>query len=98
MRAFARETTMSRNEHVPLRPVTPAGGPSEAALPDGPHNPEARPCDRTGEPCAVCRGLTPVRVVRSEELLGDQREVFIVHQGEVYRLLRTRNDRLILQK
>lgn len=34
----------------------------------------------------------------SEELLGDRVEVKIVHGGEVYRLRRTRQDKLILYK
>jgi hemin uptake protein HemP len=37
-------------------------------------------------------------VVQSEELLHGQREVQIVHGTEVYRLLVTRNNKLILQK
>lgn len=35
---------------------------------------------------------------RSEELLGDRTEVFIVHGSETYRLRRTRQDKLILYK
>ena len=38
------------------------------------------------------------RVFRSEELFAGNRVVFIQHAGEKYRLLITRNDRLILQK
>jgi len=38
------------------------------------------------------------RFVRSEDLLQGHRELFILHGGQVYRLLRTRNDKLILQK
>ena len=38
------------------------------------------------------------RVVRSEELFAGHRVVLIQHGGEQYRLLITRNDRLILQK
>jgi hemin uptake protein HemP len=36
--------------------------------------------------------------VRSEELLRGSRELVIEHRGQQYRLLRTRNDRLILNK
>lgn len=36
--------------------------------------------------------------VRSDELLRGNREIVIEHRGEEYRLLRTRNDRLILNK
>ncbi len=39
-----------------------------------------------------------VRVIRSEELFAGDRVVLIQHAGEQYRLLITRNDRLILQK
>ena len=35
---------------------------------------------------------------RSEELLEGRREVFILHGKQIYRLLCTRNDKLILQK
>lgn len=36
--------------------------------------------------------------VRSEDLLRGRREIVIDHQGQEYRLLRTRNNRLILNK
>ncbi|NGY03466.1 hemin uptake protein HemP [Solimonas terrae] len=36
--------------------------------------------------------------VRSDELLRGAREIIIEHRGQEYRLLRTRNDRLILNK
>jgi hemin uptake protein HemP len=36
--------------------------------------------------------------VRSEDLLRGQREIVIEHHGLHYRLLLTRNDRLILNK
>jgi hemin uptake protein HemP len=38
------------------------------------------------------------RVIRSEEIFAGERVVMIQHAGERYRLLITRNDRLILQK
>ncbi len=38
------------------------------------------------------------RTIRSEDLLGDEKEVVIVHQNQLYRLRRTRNGKLILQK
>jgi hemin uptake protein HemP len=38
------------------------------------------------------------RVIPSEELFAGGRVVLIQHAGELYRLLVTRNDRLILQK
>lgn len=44
---------------------------------------------------AMCRDI---RSWQSQELLGQASEARIVHGGEVYRLLRTRNDKLILVK
>ena len=41
---------------------------------------------------------TDRRTWRSEELFGSEREIFILHRDEVYRLRRTRNEKLILQK
>jgi hemin uptake protein HemP len=35
---------------------------------------------------------------RSEELLGERNEVFILHNGETYRLRQTRQGKLILYK
>lgn len=35
---------------------------------------------------------------RSEELLGDRREILIQHGNEIYRLRRTRQGKLILHK
>lgn len=41
---------------------------------------------------------SPTPRVRSDELLRGSREIVIEHRGQEYRLLRTRNDRLILNK
>ena len=38
------------------------------------------------------------RTLRSDDLFDGQRLVYIEHAGQQYRLLITRNDRLILQK
>jgi len=43
-------------------------------------------------------GAAVVRTVRSEDLFAGQRVVLIQHAGEEYRLMITRNDRLLLQK
>lgn len=43
-------------------------------------------------------GAADVRKLRSEELFAGQRVVLIQHAGEEYRLMITRNDRLLLQK
>ncbi len=40
----------------------------------------------------------PELVIRTEELFGDRREVWIEHNGERYRLRITRRGKLILQK
>ena len=47
--------------------------------------------------CRVCREME-ARVVRSEDLMQGQRELLIVHGSNIYRLIRTKNDKLILQK
>lgn len=60
--------------------------------------PAPRICEHADDPCKLCREIAGMRVVDSEELLQGQRELLIVHAGQVYRLLRTRNNKLILQK
>lgn len=65
---------------------------------DAPPHPLPRACERADDPCTICKGMAGVRVLRSDDLLQGQREVFILHRGQLYRLLRTRNDKLILQK
>lgn len=52
----------------------------------GPHPPQPSPASR------------PVRTLRSEELFGADREVWIEHHGQYYRLRITRRGKLILQK
>jgi len=81
-------------------------GPSTASRP--PVDPQAvdpstppravRLCDSRKQPCDSCTELSSVRVIRSDELLQGERELFIVHGTQVYRLLCTKNDKLILQK
>jgi hemin uptake protein HemP len=53
---------------------------------------------RAGEAEAGSANREDVPIYRSEELLGGKRELFILHGNEIYRLIRTRNDKLILQK
>jgi len=55
-------------------------------------------CQHADDPCRFCRGIARARIVHSDELLQGQRELFILHAGQVYRLVRTRNDKLLLQK
>jgi hemin uptake protein HemP len=44
------------------------------------------------------RSADPPRMLRSDDLFNGKRLVLIEHAGQQYRLLITRNDRLILQK
>ena len=56
------------------------------------------------EPKATAPNATEVATAiprdawRSEELLGERTEVLILHNGEAYRLRRTRQGKLILYK
>jgi hemin uptake protein HemP len=52
---------------------------------------------QSDEPAEV-GGTEPQRVLRAEELFGDQREVWIELDGVRYRLRITRRGKLILQK
>jgi hemin uptake protein HemP len=60
-------------------------------------NPGKR-CELSQDWCRVCEKMSDIHVVSSEDLLQGRREVLIVHGDEVYRLLCTRNNKLILQK
>ncbi|MEZ6119070.1 MAG: hemin uptake protein HemP [Pirellulaceae bacterium] len=53
-----------------------------------PKNPGSSPAESAKEP----------RMIDSLSLLQGARELYIRHRGEVYRLLETRNGKLILQK
>lgn len=44
------------------------------------------------------KDLRPITVLDSAQLFADRREVRIRHRGECYRLLMTKNGRLILNK
>jgi hemin uptake protein HemP len=50
--------------------------------------------------CPASRASTPQegRVIRSEELLGDSRDLVILHAGQSYHLRQTRSGKLILTK
>ena len=54
--------------------------------------------DQSADDSAVNLPADSTRVIRSEEIFAGERIVLIQHAGERYRLLITRNDRLILQK
>jgi hemin uptake protein HemP len=84
-------------DRLPLS-VLPSSAPSGANPTSAAAVPRpAQCCDDRDVPCQVCKEIG-VRVVNSDELLQGARELLIVHAGQVYRLLRTRNDKLILQK
>ena len=54
--------------------------------------------DQKSDPELIPPAQPTSRAVNSKELLRGKREVQIQHLGEVYRLLLTRNGKLILQK
>jgi hemin uptake protein HemP len=58
----------------------------------------ATPCEKEDPQCKLCKQIKEMRVITAEELLQGHREMIILHAGQVYRLMRTRNDKLILQK
>ena len=62
------------------------------------HQHSGEPCDETDLKCQLCKQMKEMRVVTADELLQGHREMLILHAGQVYRLTRTRNDKLILQK
>lgn len=78
-------------------PPAVAGEPGKREAATAASEPPRRWCEHEDGPCQMCKEIG-ARVVRSEELLQGSRELFIVHGSQVYRLLRTRNDKLILQK
>lgn len=53
---------------------------------------------RDGAPIERGSPASGPREVSSEALFAGAREVLIVHRGERYRLIRTRQDKLILNK
>lgn len=61
------------------------------------NEPESSPGANCNTACPDTRP-TSIPTVRSDVLLGGGRELQIVHGHEVYRLLLTRNNKLILQK
>lgn len=89
-------------DHPGPRPLETAGLPaadSSDAQDSAPTDaPTRKLCDGANEPCRMCQEMANVRVMQSDDLLRGQRELIIVHAGQIYRLLRTRNDKLILQK
>lgn len=55
-------------------------------------------CRDSKESGSACEKIAGARVLQSEELLQGGRELYIAHGGSLYRLLRTKNDKLILQR
>lgn len=60
-------------------------------------DPNTMPDSSVQEP-SVEREESLPRIVNSSDLLDGKRELLIRHRGEIYRLLLTRNGKLILQK
>lgn len=89
------------------RPVPEAARPATESKRMDHRESSSHPCSlqvHSAEPDTVdatfclCRERSQARVVNSEDLLQGQRELIIVHGSDVYRLYRTRNNKLILQK
>jgi hemin uptake protein HemP len=81
--------------------ANPPAGPSadaSAAPPSHGAAPGKKFCEAGEGWCRVCEKMSDIPVLRSEDLLQGHREVMILHGNEVYRLLCTRNNKLILQK
>jgi hemin uptake protein HemP len=73
---------------------------ADSALPVGGHEivPGKKFCEAGPGWCRVCEKMSDMPVLRSEDLLQGRREVLIIHGDELYRLLCTKNNKLILQK
>jgi hemin uptake protein HemP len=59
------------------------------------------PATIAGQPCAPAIAATnpaPRRQIRSDDLLGGEREILIEHSGELYSLRHTSKGKLILTK
>ena len=84
----------------PAAPANAASGSGSAPVPIAakPILPGKKPCDAPEGWCQVCERMSDIPILRSEDLLQGHREVLILHGSEVYRLLCTRNGKLILQK
>lgn len=54
--------------------------------------------DRMGRPPRHRQLVQPVPRIRSEDLFGNLNEVVLLHEGQHYRLRRTRNGKLLLNK
>jgi hemin uptake protein HemP len=63
-----------------------------------PTHPTEQPRELEAKPTARSVGPREARTVRSDEILQGADEVQIDHEGQVYRLRRTRSGKLILHK
>ena len=81
-------------------PPAPRLTPLKAGQPAPVHevSPGKKFCEAGPGWCRVCEKMSDIPVLRSEDLFQGRREVLIVHGDEVYRLLCTKNNKLILQK
>lgn len=86
MKAIQGCIEIEYQEHLAGSPSTMADQSTSDAAQNVPPEDEAQPAPPSA------------RTVRSEDLFAGQRVVLIQHAGEEYRLMITRNDRLILQK
>ena len=91
----AKRTVEQRNE--PLAPP-PAAAHASSPTPGNEAAPGKKFCEAGPGWCRVCEKMSDIPVLRSEDLLHGRREVLIIHGDEIYRLLCTRNNKLILQK
>lgn len=66
--------------------------------PDSPSNNRADSTPESASPSATIPAQGAPRSLEFGVLAGSEREVLITHHGQIYRLLLTRNDKLILQK
>lgn len=82
----------NQEEPLPGQEALGAEAPLEATPPP------TKKCLHASEPCRMCPEVSRARIVNSDELLQGQSEMYIVHGKQIYRLLRPRNDKLILQK
>lgn len=62
------------------------------------NEPEAADARVRAQSCAAPGAAEPARVLRSEAIFDGDREVVILHRGMRYRLLQTRQGKLILNK
>ncbi len=63
-----------------------------------PFHPKGKDQEPSPDESALPEELVPLRAIPSEQLFHGAKVVLITHAGEPYRLLQTKNGKLILQK